>query len=68
MDFTNDDDVRVLLIVHDTKPPFLSGKHVFTRQMEPVMPLKDPTSDMAIIARQVRRVFMVLATRASGQG
>ncbi len=31
-DFTNDDDVRVILIVHDTKPPFLDGRTVFTKQ------------------------------------
>ncbi|KAI4967743.1 hypothetical protein ZWY2020_016898, partial [Hordeum vulgare] len=32
--------------------PFLDGRVVFTKQAEPVMPLKDPTSDMAIIARK----------------
>lgn len=36
----------------DTKPPFLDGRVVFTTQAEPVMPLKDPTSDMAIISRK----------------
>lgn len=36
----------------DTKPPFLDGRVVFTKQAEPVMPIKDPTSDMAIIARK----------------
>lgn len=36
----------------DTKPPFLDGRVVFTKQAEPVMPVKDPTSDMAIIARK----------------
>ena len=35
-DFTNDDDVRVILIVHDTKPPFLDGRTVFTKQARPV--------------------------------
>ena len=34
-DFTNDDDVRVILIVHDTKPPFLDGRTVFTKQARP---------------------------------
>lgn len=52
-DFTNDDDVRAILLVHDTKPPFLSGKHVFSKQMKLVLPIKDPTSDMAIIAKNV---------------
>jgi len=36
----------------DTKPPFLDGRVVFTKQADPVMPLKDPTSDMAIISRK----------------
>lgn len=36
----------------DTKPPFLDGRVVYTKQAEPVMPVKDPTSDMAIIARK----------------
>lgn len=34
----------------DSKPPFLDGRVVFTKQAEPVMPIKDPTSDMAIIS------------------
>ena len=40
------------LFLADTKPPFLDGRVVYTKQAEPVMPLKDPTSDMAIIARK----------------
>lgn len=36
----------------DTKPPFLDGRIVFTKQADPVLPLKDPTSDMAIISRK----------------
>lgn len=32
MDFDNDADVRVLLLVHDTKPPFLDGRYLFTKQ------------------------------------
>lgn len=42
----------LLFDVVDTKPPFLDGRVVFTKQAEPIMPLKDPTSDMAIIARK----------------
>ena len=41
----------MLLLVHDVRPPFLDGRTAFTRQAEPVMPIKDPTSDMAVIAR-----------------
>jgi len=50
-DFENDNDVRVVLLVHDTRPPFLDGRYVFTKQSEPVLPLRDSTSDMAIIAK-----------------
>ncbi|KAL8052410.1 hypothetical protein ABFX02_05G002500 [Erythranthe guttata] len=51
-EFDNEEERKVILLVHDTKPPFLDGRIVFTKQAEPVMPLKDPTSDMAIISRK----------------
>ncbi len=51
-DFDADDENRVLLLVHDTKPPFLEGKVVGTKGGDIVLPLKDPTSDMAVIARK----------------
>ncbi|XP_010248953.1 PREDICTED: pre-mRNA-splicing factor ATP-dependent RNA helicase DEAH7 [Nelumbo nucifera] len=51
-EFEDEDERKVILLVHDTKPPFLDGRVVFTKQAEPIMPLKDPTSDMAIIARK----------------
>jgi pre-mRNA-splicing factor ATP-dependent RNA helicase DHX38/PRP16 len=41
----------VLLLVHDTKPPFLQGKALSGKAAGVVLPLKDPTSDMAVIAR-----------------
>ena len=53
-DFSNDDDVRAILIVHDTKPPFLDGRVSYTKQAQAVLPLRDPTSDMAVIARRGR--------------
>lgn len=52
LEFDNEDNERVLLLVRDTKPPFLTGKTIFSKQSGPVMPLRDPTSDMAVIARQ----------------
>eukprot|EP00200_Dunaliella_tertiolecta_P008619 CAMPEP_0202370528 /NCGR_PEP_ID=MMETSP1127-20130417/2125_1 /ASSEMBLY_ACC=CAM_ASM_000462 /TAXON_ID=3047 /ORGANISM="Dunaliella tertiolecta, Strain CCMP1320" /LENGTH=1402 /DNA_ID=CAMNT_0048966503 /DNA_START=21 /DNA_END=4229 /DNA_ORIENTATION=- len=52
LDFDTDEDSRVLLLVHDTKPPFLEGKVVGMRGGDIVLPLKDPTSDMAVIARK----------------
>ncbi|KAL8249630.1 hypothetical protein R6Q59_006498 [Mikania micrantha] len=51
-EFADEEERRVLLLVHYTKPPFLDGRIVFTKQAEPIVPLKDPTSDMAIISRK----------------
>ncbi|WIA21043.1 hypothetical protein OEZ85_005370 [Tetradesmus obliquus] len=51
LDFDDDDENRVLLLVHDTKPPFLEGKALSGKAAGVVLPLKDPTSDMAVIAR-----------------
>ncbi|KAK7169839.1 hypothetical protein R3I94_000163 [Phoxinus phoxinus] len=51
-DFEEDNATRVHLLVHNLVPPFLDGRIVFTKQPEPVIPVKDPTSDMAIISRK----------------
>lgn len=51
-EFDDEDENRVILLTHDTKPPFLDGRVVYTKQAESVMPIKDPTSDMAIISRK----------------
>ncbi|XP_053491037.1 pre-mRNA-splicing factor ATP-dependent RNA helicase PRP16 isoform X1 [Ictalurus furcatus] len=51
-DFEEDNAARVHLLVHNLVPPFLDGRIVFTKQPEPVIPVKDATSDMAIISRK----------------
>lgn len=51
-DFDDDQEARVKLLVHNTKPPFLDGRIVFTKQQEPVMTVKDPTSDLAVISKK----------------
>ncbi|KAI3961792.1 hypothetical protein MKW92_052406 [Papaver armeniacum] len=51
-EFEDEDECRVNLLIHDTKPLFLNEKVVFTKQADPIVPLKDPTSDMAIISRK----------------
>ena len=43
--------MRTVLVVHDTMPPFLDGRVRFTKQADLVLPLRDPTSDMAVISR-----------------
>lgn len=44
------------MLVHDIKPPFLDGRMVFTKQLEAVQHVRDPTSDMAIISRKGSRL------------
>lgn len=57
-DDEEDDKERVMLVVSDAKPPFLDGRQIFTKQMDPVLPLKDPTSDMAVVARRGSKLVM----------
>lgn len=45
-------DLKVHLIVQDIKPPFLDGRIAFTKQMQPVLPVKDLTSDLAVLSRR----------------
>ncbi|RWS29821.1 pre-mRNA-splicing factor ATP-dependent RNA helicase PRP16-like protein [Leptotrombidium deliense] len=54
-EFDESDDIaegRVHLMVHNIVPPFLDGRIVFTKQQEPVIPVKDATSDMAILSKK----------------
>lgn len=55
--FEDDDESRrVHLLLHDLKPPFLDGKTVFTKQLEPISAVRDPQSDMAVFSRKGSRV------------
>ncbi|KAI3939962.1 hypothetical protein MKW98_029738 [Papaver atlanticum] len=51
-EFEDEDERRIILLIHDIKPSFLDERVVFTKQADPVVPLKDPTSDMAILSRK----------------
>ena len=51
-DMDDDQELRVQVVVHDTKPPFLDGRFVFSKQSEPVLPVKDPTSDVAVLCKK----------------
>ncbi len=56
-DFNDDNEgTRVHLLVHDLKPPFLDGRTVFTKQLEPVPAVRDYQSDMAVFSRKGSRV------------
>ncbi|KZZ87834.1 pre-mRNA-splicing factor [Ascosphaera apis ARSEF 7405] len=51
-----EDETRVHLLVHDLRPPFLDGRTIFSKQLEPVPAVKDPQSDMAVISRKGSKV------------
>ncbi|KIR34642.1 pre-mRNA-splicing factor ATP-dependent RNA helicase PRP16 [Cryptococcus deuterogattii 99/473] len=51
-DFDDDSDSKVHVLVHDLKPPFLDGTVAYTKQLDPINPVKDGTSDMAIFAKK----------------
>jgi len=52
LDFEDDSESTVHVMVHDLKPPFLDGRTVYTKQLEPINPIRDPTSDMAIFSKK----------------
>lgn len=52
LDPIEDEQERVALMVHDIKPPFLDGRIVFTKQIEPVSIVKDSTSDFVQISKK----------------
>ncbi|KAM1266324.1 hypothetical protein ACFX15_035380 [Malus domestica] len=67
--FNDEEEHKVLLLVHDTnlKHLFLDdsvfvkdGSVVFTKRAEQIMPIKDTTSGMAIISRNVK-IFSTLS-------
>ncbi|CAI9117651.1 OLC1v1019095C1 [Oldenlandia corymbosa var. corymbosa] len=51
-EFDDEEERKYVLLVHDVKPPFLDGSIVFSKQAEPLLPIKNPTSDMAVISRK----------------
>jgi len=56
-DFEDDEEsTRVHLLVHDLKPPFLDGRTIFTKQLDPIPAVKDSQSDMAVFSRKGSRV------------
>ena len=52
MDFDNEEDARVTLIVHNLKPPFLDGRVKLSMQQTTVSTVRDPTSDFATNAKK----------------
>ncbi len=58
-DFEEVSEAKVHLLVHNIIPPFLDGRIVFTKQQEPVIPIKDPTSDMAMVSKKGSRLVKI---------
>ncbi|EFC38598.1 predicted protein [Naegleria gruberi] len=52
LDESNEQEQSTQIIYHDVKPPFLDGNVSFTKQIEPVLPVKDVTSDIATASRK----------------
>ncbi|KAM7222290.1 P-loop containing nucleoside triphosphate hydrolase protein [Rhypophila decipiens] len=58
-DFEDDNEgTRVHLLVHDLRPPFLDGRTIFTKQLDPVPAVRDSQSDMAVFSRKGSKVVM----------
>jgi len=57
LDFEDDSGSRVHVLVHDIKPPFLDGRVAYTRQLDPISPIRDPTSDLAIFSKKGSALF-----------
>lgn len=58
-DFEDDMEAnRVHLLVHDLRPPFLDGRTVFTKQLDPIPAVRDAQSDMAVFSRKGSKVVM----------
>ncbi|KAJ7051210.1 hypothetical protein C8F01DRAFT_999672 [Mycena amicta] len=51
-DFEDESESTVHVMTHDIKPPFLDGRIVYTKQLAPINPIRDPTSDMAVFSRK----------------
>ncbi|KAK3488719.1 pre-mRNA splicing factor ATP-dependent RNA helicase prp16 [Neurospora hispaniola] len=67
-DFEDDQEgTRVHLLVHDLRPPFLDGRTIFTKQLDPVPAVRDSQSDMAIFARKGSKVVRERRTQRERQ-
>jgi pre-mRNA-splicing factor ATP-dependent RNA helicase DHX38/PRP16 len=52
LDYSNETETRVTLLVHQVKPPFLDGRVSFSKIREAVPTVKDASSDFAKMARE----------------
>lgn len=47
-----ENDTGVHILVREIKPPFLDGRIVYTSQIETVPTIRDPTADLAVLAKR----------------
>ena len=59
-DMMETDEERVILMVHDIKPPFLDGRIVFTTQTEPVQVVKDVNGDFYQVTKKGSQVLRTI--------
>ncbi|TRM62959.1 hypothetical protein BD626DRAFT_403254 [Schizophyllum amplum] len=52
LDFEDESESTVHVMTHDLKPPFLDGRTVYTKQLAPINPIRDLTSDMAVFSKK----------------
>lgn len=64
IDLNEEDQHRVILMVHDIKPPFLDGKNIDLQKVAMVQPVKDVTSDFAILAKKGSQLLKQTRERA----
>eukprot|EP01022_Parablepharisma_sp_SALTPOND_P023730 TRINITY_DN510_c0_g1_i1.p2 TRINITY_DN510_c0_g1~~TRINITY_DN510_c0_g1_i1.p2 ORF type:complete len:1087 (-),score=108.26 TRINITY_DN510_c0_g1_i1:5556-8816(-) len=58
-----EEEGRVIVQVHDIKPPFLDSSFVYTKQTQPIQIVRDPTSDMAKLAKQGSNILRYIRER-----
>ena len=58
-----EDENKVVVTVHNIKPPFLDGTFVYSKQIEPVVIVRDPNSDMAQFARKGSAILKFIRER-----
>lgn len=57
------DEERVILMVHDIKPPFLDGRIVFTTQTDAVQVVRDPNGDFAQLCKKGSQILKFIRER-----
>ena len=59
----DNEECRVIIMVHDIKPPFLGGANVSTNQVEQIQVVKDPKSDLSVLARKGSSILKFIRER-----